>query len=282
MLKIIIRQIETLDIRVIIFCSFVMVFLLGYLDYLSGFEMSFSLFYLLPVSIVAWFVNRNYSLLVAVISALAWLISNLLAGEIYIHPSIGLWNTLVRLGFFTIVSILLTNLKEAMEKEKTLSRTDYLTGITNSRAFYELASFELLRAKRYAHPLTVAYIDLDNFKQINDQLGHSVGDDLLKVVAETLRTNLRGTDILARMGGDEFVVLLPEADEKSAKVAITRARVSLLKVMEQNKWKVTFSIGAITFSELSLNVDEVLRQSDELMYLVKANGKNHIRFKSAG
>ena len=126
--------------------------------------------------------------------------------------------------------------------------------------------------------MTVAYIDLDNFKQINDQFGHAAGDVLLRVVAETLQTNLRRTDIIARMGGDEFVVLLPETNEESARIAIAKVRDSLLGIMAQNKWAVTFSIGAITFFSFAANPDELIRKVDELMYSVKVGGKNNIRF----
>jgi diguanylate cyclase (GGDEF)-like protein len=279
----IIHHIGNLDKKVLIFCSIVLALLLGYLDYLNGFEFSFSLFYLLPVSITAWFANRNSALVVSVLSALSWFISNTLAGESYSHPVVGFWNTFVRLGFFTIVTLLLTDLKRSIEKERNLSRIDFLTGIKNSRSFYELASFELLRAKRYNHPTTIAYIDLDNFKQINDQFGHSTGDVLLRVVSKALQTHLRQTDIVARMGGDEFAVLLPETDEEAAQVAITKAHLSLLTTMKQNRWDITFSIGVITFPVLpsDIDIDEALHQVDELMYSVKANGKNNIRFVNA-
>jgi diguanylate cyclase (GGDEF)-like protein len=277
-----VRFFGTLDKWVILVFSSILIIFLGYLDYLSGFEFSFSLFYLLPVSITAWFVNRDSGFIISVFSALAWAISNRLAGEIYSHPGIGYWNTFVRLSIFVIVSQLLTDLKQAIQKERNSSRTDFLTGVTNSRSFFELASIELLRSKRYNRPLTVAYIDLDNFKQINDRFGHATGDSLLRVVAETMLSNLRRTDIVTRMGGDEFVVLFSETNEESAKVAITKLRDSLLETMEQNKWNVTFSIGAITFNSFTGTADELLRQVDELMYMVKAHGKNNIRFASAG
>ena len=276
------RNIGRFDTRVILFGSIVLTFVLGYLDYLSGFELSFSLFYLLPVSITAWFVDRNSALVISAFGALAWAISNRLAGEIYSHPGVIYWNTFVRLSFFMIVSLLLAYLRQAMQRERDLSRTDFLTGTTNSRFFYELASIELLRAKRYDHPMTVAYIDLDNFKQINDRFGHIAGDSLLRAVAETMLKDLRRTDVVARVGGDEFVVLLPETNEESARVAITKLQNSLLRTMEQNRWDVTFSIGAITFHAFPANADELLQQVDGLMYAVKKNGKNNIRFASAG
>ena len=209
-LKWVFRKLERLSHKAILFGSVVTIILLGYLDFASGFELSFSLFYLLPISLSAWFVNRRSAISVSVLSAFAWAISNQLAGETYSHSWIGYWNTFIRFSFFLIVSQLITLLRVAIQKEQALSRTDFLTGITNSRFFYELAFLELVRATRYQHPLTMAYIDLDDFKQINDRFGHSTGDSLLRVVAKTMSSNLRRTDIVARIGGDEFVVLPPK------------------------------------------------------------------------
>lgn len=273
---------EALNKSVLVICSIILVLLLGVMDYLTGFEFSFSLFYLLPVAIAAWYINRNFSFFISGLSALTWFLSNGAAGESYTHPAIGYWNTLVRLGFFTLISFLLNNLKQSLERERDLSRIDFITGITNSRAFYDLANIELLRSYRYKHYFSVAYIDIDDFKQVNDRLGHNVGDKLLRVIAETLRTNLRRTDIAARMGGDEFILFLPEANEQSARATFTKVRASLLEAMKHNHWSVTFSIGAVTFRPVPIGLDDVIRQVDGLMYEVKANGKNNIRFGSAG
>jgi diguanylate cyclase (GGDEF)-like protein len=105
---------------------------------------------------------------------------------------------------------------------------------------------------------------------------------LLRVVAETMQTSLRRTDIVARMGGDEFVILLPEANEESSRIAITRMHNFLLGKMEQNSWEVTFSIGVVTYYVLPATAGELLQQVDELMYEVKATGKNSIRFERVG
>ncbi|HTC77354.1 MAG TPA: diguanylate cyclase, partial [Terriglobales bacterium] len=101
-------------------------------------------------------------------------------------------------------------LAAALAAEKELSRSDPLTGLPNRRAFYEVALAEADRARRYRHPLSLAYLDVDNFKQVNDDYGHDAGDELLVRVAEVLRRNLRNNDIVARLGGDEFAMLLPE------------------------------------------------------------------------
>ena len=273
-----IRSLGRVDPKLILAACVITILLLGIFDFVSGFELSFSLFYLLPVSITAWFINRNQAFSLSVLSAMVWAISNQLAGESYSLPWIGYWNTLIRLSFFIIVSLLITLLKEVIEKERDLSRTDFLTGITNSRAFYELASREILRSRRYQRPLSLAYIDLDNFKQINDRFGHKIGDDLLKIVAETMINHLRSTDIVARMGGDEFVVLLPETDADAAQKVIKKLSTFLSGTMENHHWGVTFSIGTITFYTMPASLDELIRKADELMYTVKQNGKNNIAF----
>jgi diguanylate cyclase (GGDEF)-like protein len=262
----------------LVLIAIMLVLILGVLDFWSGFEFSFSLFYLFPVSIAAWFINRRSGFLISVFSSLTWYFSNTLAGEAYSIPAIGYWNAVVRLGFFLVVSVLLVDLREATIHARELSLTDFMTGITNSRAFYQIASTEMRRVKRYGHPFTLAYIDLDNFKQINDSLGHNSGDNVLKVVAGTLKNNLRQTDIVARMGGDEFVVLLPETNQSAAKVTINKLQSLLLKEMHNNQWEVTFSIGVTTLQETSLSLDEVIHLADQLMYSAKSEGKNKIRF----
>jgi diguanylate cyclase (GGDEF)-like protein len=267
---------------VIAFGSVIFVLLIGYLDYLSGFQLSCSLFYLLPISIVAWFVGRNAGLVASVLSALIWYLANVLVRGDYAQAWIVIWNTLIRLGFFTIVTLLLADLKQSMKRERNLSHTDDLTGAINSRYFYELASMELLRAMRYNHPLTLAYMDVDNFKDINDRLGHAVGDRLLHAVAESLQATLRRTDVVARVGGDEFVLLLPETGGAAAKAAITRVHSSLCDTMLENNWEVTFSIGVVTYNKFYLQPDEVLREVYELMEQVKESGKNDIRFSEFG
>ena len=274
--------IGVLNKGVIAIGSMLFIFLIGYLDYLTGFQLSCSLFYLLPITISAWFVNRNIGLVTSVLSALTWYVVNVLVGEGHPQSWIAIWNTLIRLGFFTIVTLLLTDLKQAIKRERNQSRTDDLTGTKNSRYFYELASMELLRAMRYNHPLTLAYMDVDNFKAINDRFGHAVGDRLLMAMAESLRSTLRRTDVIARVGGDEFVLLLPETGGAAAKAAITRVHSSLCETMLENNWEVSFSIGVVTYNKFYLQADEVLREVYELMEQVKESGKNDIRYSEFG
>ncbi len=272
------HTLEELDDRILLVLLVGLSILLGYLDYLSGFEFSFSLFYLFPVMVAAWFVNQKSAVYLSFFSTIVWYTSNLFAGQTYSQPVIGYWNAAVRLGFFLITTFLLSRMKDALERQKELSRTDPITGLLNSRAFYQLAEVELQRANRYAHPYTLAYLDIDQFKQINDRFGHLTGDLILKMMAGALLKNLRQTDLIARLGGDEFAILLPEADETAARAAAHKIQRALNSEMKSHRWKVTFSMGVITYHKSTLPIDTMIKRVDALMYSVKDSGRNDIRF----
>ena len=253
-----------------------LVFLIGLTDYITGEELSFSVFYLLPVAVETWFVGRNTGLLFAVISAISWLAADLFGGHRYSHPAIPYWNMLVRFGFFLILMIVLSRLKVAYEHVKTISRVDPLTGVLNGRAFQERANTEIERSRRYGHPFTVVYLDLDNFKVVNDRFGHSTGDGLLRLVTDIIRKNLRTTDIFARVGGDEFVLLLPETDQESARAVLDKVRDKVTSSLQEAESPVTLSAGAVIYLSPPDSVDSMIVQADNLMYQVKHSGKNGI------
>ena len=254
--------------------------ILGIIDYSTGFEISFSLFYLIPISFVAWYGGKWPGLVTALISAVTWDLANTLAGQTFSNSAILYWNTATRLGFFTVVILLLSRLRRELERARDISRTDFLTGVANNRAFYDKAAAEILRAERHRHPFTVAYIDLDNFKLINDRYGHSVGNAVLRTVAVSIVDNLRRIDMVARLGGDEFVVLFPEMDADSARLAVGKIHRILLNEMGLHQWSMTFSIGVMTFGTSPRSVDEMIKMADRMMYEVKKSGKNAVRYES--
>ena len=172
-------------------------------------------------------------------------------------------------------------LAAALAAEKELSRSDPLTGLPNRRAFYEVALAEADRARRYRHPLSLAYLDVDNFKQVNDDYGHDAGDELLVRVAEVLRRNLRNNDTVARLGGDEFAMLLPETPASATDAVIGKLQAKLDYAAIDNDWPVNFSIGMITFTSPPTDVDEMLRAADQLMYSVKRDRKSRVAQASA-
>jgi diguanylate cyclase (GGDEF)-like protein len=247
----------------------------AFLDYITGVELSFSLFYLLPISLLAWTVRERFGLVIAFLSAGIWLTVDVWSGNRYSSVLPYIWNTIVRLGFF-MLPVFMIRLNRAMEHEKTLARTDFLTGALNARFFHEMAQMEIDRSFRYQRHFTLAFIDVDNFKNINDTFGHTEGDTVLRTIATKIKSHLRKTDIIARVGGDEFVVLLPETDAQTAPIAISNMQRALLKEMAENGWAVTFSIGVLTLTTPQISVDEMLGRADQLMYVVKNGGKNNI------
>jgi diguanylate cyclase (GGDEF)-like protein len=280
-IKTISQWLESVDRRLLFVCSFLFVAIFGYLDYLTGFEYSLSLFYLLPVGLAAWFIGRRSALILSVLSAITWYGSNAMAGQTYTHAFISYWNTAVWFGILVIFSYLLSGLKKTVEREEEVSIADTVTGLMTSNAFYQIASAELLRAKRYKRPYTLAIIDIDRYKQVKKHLGQAGGDLLLRTMADTLKDRLRNTDIIARLGEDEFVALLPETNHSSGSAVISKLQSQLLKTMEKQQWEVTFSIGAVTYCIYWIPLTEALQQTKKMMQSVKDKGGNTIRFDTA-
>jgi len=254
----------------------------GLVDFWTGPELAFSFFYVIPVIISTWGIGRKNGLAFSFASAAIWILSNWSAGQSFSSVYIALWNAAIRLGFFVLISVLLNDLKDALKIETDLARTDSLTGVLNRRAFYELASRKIVLGQRVRRPFSVIYMDLDNFKQVNDRLGHSKGDEVLRTVADAVRRQIRIDDLVARLGGDEFVIWLTDADADSAKRITSRLQKSLLGEMRDQHLAVTFSIGAITFLQAPESIDKIIGLVDNLMYNSKGNGKDAVNYALYG
>jgi diguanylate cyclase (GGDEF)-like protein len=260
----------------------VMVILVGILNHIAGPQLALTIFYMISVALVTWFSERWIGFLFSILSTLTWLIADITSGATYSSSDIPYWNGVARLGSLFILTFVLSTLKSALKEEKETSRIDFLTGIRNRRYFIELVNMEINRARRYEHPFTVVCLDLDNFKTVNDRFGHTTGDILLRLVARTIRENIRVTDTVARLGGDEFAILMPETGRNVAEVIVQRVQKVNLDYMRKYGWPVTLSIGAATFASPPSTVDEMLRISDQLLYNAKNNGKNSIKYEVFG
>lgn len=256
----------------------VLVMVLGIADYLTGNEFSFSLFYLIPITITAWYSNRPMGIFVSILSTMTLLIADFYAGKDYSHPIIYFWNTLIRFGFFFVVTYLMSELHQTQKEMEALSRTDYITGLFNSRHFHELLENELSRSKRYERYFTLVYLDLDNFKLVNDKLGHDEGDRLIKLIADDVKGQLRNTDIIARLGGDEFAILFPETGQQDAEAVMSKVYTHVQDQLRQKYPFITFSAGAVTYVAMPESSAETIKIADELMYSVKNSTKNGVRY----
>lgn len=276
---------ETLENRSPVFwivVGLIAVGMFGAMDWLTGNEITFSLFYLLPIVLVTWVVGRKAGLLLSAVSTLMLLGAESAAGKAYSHPIIYFWNILIHAGIFMIITYLVAELHKAQREERLAARTDFVTGAVNARHFNELLQMEVERIRRYPHPITVVFIDIDNFKLVNDLFGHKMGDEVLRCIAGELKSQLRSTDCIARLGGDEFALLLPSARQADAEVAISKVHKHLRAEMRRRNLPVTFSMGAVTCVVPPYSAEQIINMADELMYEVKNSTKDDVRFTTWG
>lgn len=162
-----------------------------------------------------------------------------------------------------------------------LATTDALTGLNNRRHFFELAELEMARVMRYRHPLSVAMLDVDHFKKINDNYGHLTGDQVLKEVAQICKREVRKIDILGRYGGEEIIILMPETTQLSAQQAMERLRQTIEATSIDSirgMITATVSIGmASLLEEDTLDLDKLIDRADQALYQAKKSGRNQVR-----
>ncbi|MCE1252439.1 MAG: diguanylate cyclase [Anaerolineae bacterium] len=173
----------------------------------------------------------------------------------------------------------ITERKRLKEELQQQASTDDLTGVTNRRHFIKTANYEIARAIRFEHPMSIALVDIDNFKSINDTYGHAAGDETLIRLTKICRENIRDVDIFARLGGDEFVLLLPDTACNQAYQVVERIRRSLNSLSvnwEDQKISITISSGIAGLEHETDTLDILLARADQVLYQAKDAGKNHI------
>ncbi|HEX5765006.1 MAG TPA: GGDEF domain-containing protein [Woeseiaceae bacterium] len=250
--------------------SFALILLLAGIDHMTGYELSVSVFYLIPVGVATWYGNRQLGYIVSGLSAGTWLVVEQATAQPYSHDWILFWNSAVRLLAFAVVAFLLAELRTLLQRQQELARTDSLTGLLNRTGFLERASIATTSAARYGYSVAVAYIDLDDFKNINDSLGHEQGDAVLTAVGKLLAKSSRDSDVVARIGGDEFVVMLPNTSLAGARAYFEKMRFELQMKIRQQGWKTLgLSVGAVVFDKAPEDIFEALRLADKLMYRAK-------------
>jgi diguanylate cyclase (GGDEF)-like protein len=248
--------------------------IITYLDYgFAGTYYSLDVLYCLPVVQAARVgairamrkTDTQTSTIIGVISAVAWSAAE--AAVIWPNYPLGAvaMNIFTRSVTFTVLGRVVARLW----KEREYSRKDTLTNLANRLEFIERFEIEQLRSERSGSPYSLLYIDIDQFKKLNDNHGHQVGDEALKDVAGILRGNSRNVDTVARIGGDEFVLLFPETDEYVCGILVNRIKSVSEKKFKEEGWAISLSVGHTTARGKENSVEEVMHLADENMYLNK-------------
>lgn len=191
-------------------------------------------------------------------------------------------------GYIVTIGVDITELKKTqqelqqnIEHIKQLANTDQLTGISNRRAFESIAKHEIAIATRYRQPLSLLALDIDFFKRINDTYGHEGGDNILKLFSEFCSNVIRESDTLCRIGGEEFVILLPmtklsDACELAERLCDGVSRYPFYLASQDKEISVTVSIGASKLIMSDLNINDVVARADTALYQAKISGRNRV------
>jgi len=249
----------------------------GYIDYLTGAHISMMLLYTVPILTAAWHCGKIEGIVVAASAAICWFIVNVLLHGGTANEATLFWNAFSHFAIFSLLAYavsLQVALKRVLVREQKNARSDHLTGLLNKWAFREQVENELALARRYGHPHSLAFIDLDNFKEVNDTHGHARGDHLLQDISATIQQTIRRTDCAGRVGGDEFTISFPETGPEHIRQVIDKLLLALDIMTSQSGWQVTASIGVVTYIDITDSYDAMLGKADRLMYSAKKKGKN--------
>lgn len=272
-----------------------LVALIGVFDFRTGPDLVFSISYMLPVLWAARSGPRGAGFLTAFLSSVSMLVADHYGDRVVVAWSVSAWNLFSRFALLAVAAVLVRSLRSQLALAHEHARTDALTGLISRGRFLELLEGEVRRTRRYGHPLSLAYVDVDDFKQVNDTHGHTGGDRLLRAIATALREETRSIDVAGRVGGDEFMLLMPETEANDARVLVERLQGALRdRGGVENALRgraggaegalpacggdpvapVTFSIGVLTFLRVPESTDQAVQQVDDLMYEVKRGGKD--------
>jgi diguanylate cyclase (GGDEF)-like protein len=251
---------------------------LAVLDVVTGPKLLLNVFYLLPVMLVAWVTaSTAYGLVAVLATFLVGPLEAYLDGTRFLSLPMATWNAGMRTAVFCIVLVLLAELRKVVARLREQSLSDELTGVANRRAFLEVAGREIERSRRYHHELSLAYLDIDDFKGANDRGGHALGDRVLIALAGLAHATARSVDTVARIGGDEFVILMPETDAAAALPLAERLCEACSRAAVSGGRRITCSIGLVTFMRPPSDSEELLANADALMYEAKAAGGDGVR-----
>lgn len=236
--------------------------------------------YVAPLAFLARFSERTWFVVAGVLAAACLPLVDVPAGSLTAQPADAWQQSLWRLFWFSAVGAPWRLLQRSAGRFEEARTTDPLTGLLNARAFRELLERELSRSARSGAPLTLAFIDCDHFKTLNDEHGHAAGDAALECIARSLQSSIRPYDAAARCGGDEFLCLFAGAGPDAAPSILERIHGGLTDAMRERGWGVTFSIGGISAQKTERSGESLIQLADELMYRTKRRSGNAVQWLS--
>ena len=271
---------EQLPGFVLVAVSLAFLSVIGFLDLATGPEISFSIFYLIPIGLVSWCLGAKAGQRFSILAAVVWLMADLSSGQTYSSAWIPYWNMLVRFGFFVIVASILATVRSHTEKEAVSARRDYLTGLPNARAFHELAEAHLQRALDDKKPFILAYVEAEGLQWINERYGRLAGDQMLCAVAETIQSSVSEPNLVARFSGTLFALLLPGTDPVSGKTLL-EALQSKLRDQTHRKYQrpMKFAVAGCAFVTAPSGMGEFMQQAERLMARLSQNSVNDLAFE---
>ena len=248
-------------------------------DYLTPPVLNLTFAYVLVILLATWNIGTGAGAAFAALSSLMQVIAVLQLATVEKY-SVYWWMILGNRVFtFAVVVALTAPLRKLYDRERINARIDGLTGAVNRKHFDDLLATEISRSLRSGEAFTVAYIDCDDFKAVNDAHGHVAGDELLRGIVASMRRALRVTDVASRIGGDEFAILFPRTEGSEALRALERIRADLRQVFGRNRWQTSLSIGAATFRRTKLAPADIVAACDALMYRAKSAGKDRVVYE---
>lgn len=253
----------------------IVIILLGGLRTATDAELAFASLAMVPVLVMAWVGGKWAGITMAFLAAVMWNVADIYTDRTFSAHWIPWLNGFIRFLTYGFVVLLVLQVRLQYAREREHATRDALTGLLNRRSFVTAADAEVDRATRYGSHFTVVFLDLDNFKALNDTQGHAIGDVALRATAMALVDATRSTDIVARMGGDEFAVIFPEVDSDAADVAAHKLFDKVNQALAQYT-PVGVSIGVAWFDVPNGSLSMMLKAADDLMYAVKADGKNNL------
>ncbi len=249
--------------------------LVAVIDTLIAHQLSLSVVHILAIGAAAWCGGLPPALIIAATAGVDALVHTARSG---MPGTLGLVvaGGLIEAAVLAVTALAVRRARRLVVAHAARAMHDSLTGALSRGAFQDLAGRELRRVARHGGPMSVAYFDIDDFKHVNDTRGHAEGDRILRLVADAVVASVRAGDAFARVGGDEFVLLLPDADVVDAAGVIRRITTAARAVQAVGTAAVTLSIGVATFREPPDEVHEMITYADELMYRAKHAGGDRV------